>query len=129
MKKGARKKTEYDYNQLAINLGWKFSGPMVNIVSEKTNWICNSGHPIYNSYKNISRSPTCGQCQPNGRIKKTELHYNKLAEKKLITWVGDKLPDNTKLITQWKCSLGHVFDDSFRELKRKKSANVCKICK
>ena len=108
----ARRKTETDYEDLADDLGWQWTGELPNSVVDETEWICANGHKIKRSYKR-ARERGCIYC--NGHWLKEPYDYAQLAAIHGIR-PPDKLPKNSRTPTKWKISDEKVIHTSFRDL-------------
>lgn len=93
-----KQKYEYEYEELAQELGWTYLGPFPNNVTEQTNWICPRGHKVERSYKRV-KERGCIFCKRHWR--KVRRDYEILAAIHGIK-PPREIPANAKLPARWK---------------------------
>lgn len=121
---GKARKREVDYRSLAKSRGYKWLGPMVVNVQQKTNWKCNRDHQWEMSYAVLSnRKAGCPFCAKNAKVRLED--YTKLASGRHLSWEGNALPAGANIPTFWKCEYDHIWRASYTSIK---GGSRCPYC-
>jgi len=120
----SRRKTSNDYHNLAKSRGFSWLGPdLPERVIEKTLWQCKLGHQWETSYNKIQSGRGCSICA--GNAKKTVNDYQVLAASREMAWVASQIPKNVSKPTEWECSQGHQWKESYTNIRRGYGCAVC----
>lgn len=119
-------KATKDYHNLAKEYGFEWIGPKVPNTKTKTWWRCPIGHEWETTYTALRG---CPHCFGNAPLLKED--YYKLARDRNSEWVGEELPQNSKIKTWWRCFSGHEWETSHNALRGCPhcAGNVSKVIK
>ncbi|MCK5116998.1 MAG: DUF559 domain-containing protein [Candidatus Aegiribacteria sp.] len=120
----ARRFKNKEYHALAKERGYKWLGPEVLNTQSKTRWLCPNGHAIETTYSHLQQGGGCVICL--GLERKTPDDFKALAEVRGFLWLGPVVP-NVHTKTQWKCSLGHIWETSFSSIQQGHGCHKCGI--
>lgn len=118
--------TEQQYHDLATQRGFKWLGPYVSN-NEKTNWQCANGHTWTAPRGNIQQGSGCPHCA--WHVPKTEDDYCELAARKEVGWIGGFLPKNVDTKTVWRCNQGHIWEATYRSVRKGNGCSYCSKCR
>ncbi len=121
--RASRRKQPVDYHNLARSRGFKWLGPTVNRVCDKTAWRCGQGHEWQTSYQVIRDGGGCTICYQEAR-RKQPADYHTLAQQGGFKWLGP-FPKNSTYKTTWQCSQGHEWQTSYQAIRQGKKCPHC----
>lgn len=103
------------YHRLAESKGFKWLGPEVKRIKDKTIWECSNRHTWPTSFSHIKQGTGCPHCA--GVVPKTEEDYRAVAEEYGLQWLGP-MPSNIGQKTLWRCRNGHEFPSPYHTVSR-----------
>jgi very-short-patch-repair endonuclease len=62
----------------------------------------------------------------SGRPRKTAEEYQRLAQSKHVSWIGEALPASINTLTLWRCENDHTWQSSYRMIS--KNQQSCPVC-
>ena len=110
------------YHGLARERGFRWIGPEVSSVRDRTGWECEQGHQWQTSFDNIRRGTSCPHCQ--GRAPLTPADYHALAEERGLRWIGPEVPNNRSK-TGWECEQGHQWEAAYSNIQQGSGCPFC----
>ncbi len=117
------RKTVEDYQNLAVQHGFKWIGLLPKDTNCLTTWECSKGHRFETKYSHIKDGQGCKLCWLETRRKKYD-DYIKLANERGFKWIGPEVQRTDKK-TEWECSKGHRWESGFNTIQQGSGCPHC----
>jgi hypothetical protein len=120
-------KAPVDYHALAEERGFRWLGPEVANIKDKTAWRCEEGHvweARYNDIQQGSGCPDCAVYQRAEQWRRKPADYHVLAEERGFCWLGPEVP-TTLTKTTWKCQEDHIWEARYSDISNGSGCPVC----
>jgi len=116
-------KTAIDFHELAAKRSFMWVGESSVNTQVKTTWQCKKGHRWEAKYTDIFKGRGCPYC--SNRIPKTPTDYHNLAATRGFTWIGNHQVSRNNMVTQWQCSLGHIWETTYASIQQGTGCPFC----
>jgi hypothetical protein len=119
--------TPTDYERLAAERNYTFSGLGASDGNAVIEWTCAKNHKWRANYITIEQGRGCPQCAKQAATEKrrhSSADYKALAEKNGFQWLGSVVP-NSKTPTEWACGNGHTWKATYGNISQGKGCPDC----